>query len=222
MGVTLLARLARSTYVSAATAAQYSDFIAQQQVQFAGYMQNSATGLYYHGFNHADMTLSCCHWGRANGWIMMAHYEVVKTLTAVAPNHPRLPAILAIWRLQASGLVAVQAAGDGRWHQVVNESSTFLETSATAMFLNSLADGVVGGWLDQATYDASIRAAWGGLASIVSFNGTVSGICTGTGVGENVAFYEARPTDYLKSSPGLGSVIRATLSYARYIAAFGS
>lgn len=47
MGTTLLSRLALSPYTDPATAQQYAAFVAQQQVQFAQYMQNQKTGLFY-------------------------------------------------------------------------------------------------------------------------------------------------------------------------------
>ena len=40
----------------------------------------------------------------------------------------------------------MQDGASGRWHQVVNESSTFLETSSTAMMVTSLATGIMHGW----------------------------------------------------------------------------
>ena len=41
-------------------------------------------------------------------------------------------------------------------------------------------------------------------------------ICCGTGIGTDINSYETRPTDYLSSSPGLGSVLKAINAYSRY------
>ena len=43
-------------------------------------------------------------------------------------------------------------------------------------------------------------------------------ICTGTGIGSDVAFYEARPTAYNVSAPGIGSVFRAAVAYSSWLA----
>jgi rhamnogalacturonyl hydrolase YesR len=214
MGTTVLARLITH---GAPNSAAYADFIAGQQVNFAKYMQ-SASGVYYHGYNFATGDSSCCFWGRANGWIMMAHAEIVPVLAALSPPHPLTPAIVAIWQRQAAGLAALQNSTDGRWHQVVDHPETFLETSVTAMTLYSLVTGVTGGWLDRATYDPVIRLAWQGLSSTVGPDGTVSGISCGTGIGTDVAFYEARSTAWNISEPGLGSVFRAARAYWQYTA----
>lgn len=49
-------------------------------------------------------------------------------------------------RLQAT------QAPDGRWHQLLNDTNSFLETSVTAMFLTSIVRGVRGGVLDRDEY----------------------------------------------------------------------
>jgi rhamnogalacturonyl hydrolase YesR len=84
-----------------------------------------------------------------------------------------------------------QAPGDGRWHTIINDSSTYFETSVTSMTLFALAwvalyippqlhakvtlcsRGVLAGWLSKPTYDPVVRLAWQGLASQVLPDGTV-------------------------------------------------
>lgn len=119
-------------------------------------------------------------------------------------------------------LTPLTQAPDGRWHQVLDHPETYLETSVTAMALFALARGVLAGWLQHATYDAAIRRAWGGLAAQVAADGTVAGICSGTGVLTSVAQYQARPTSYLASAPGLGAVFRAALAFDAYTERFGA
>ena len=92
----------------------------------------------------------------------------------------------------------------------------------TSMAVYAMAQGVLHGWLDKATYDPIIRAAWLGLSSQVQDDGTVNGICIGTGVGTTVDFYQQRPTTYTQAAPGLGAVFRACLAYDQYIQAYGA
>ena len=224
MGTALLARLAAKPGFPAGTSRSYLDLIAHQQVSFAQHMQvpaaaaggGATAGLFFHGYNYATHDTSCCFWGRANGWVMMSHAEIVGSLSLVWPDHPLLPALLDIWRSQAEALRSFQSPGDGRWHQVVNDTSTFLETSVTSMTLYSLIKGVLGGWLDAATFSPTIEAAWTGLLPQIQDDGTVTGICAGTGIEPNATAYEARPTAYNQSIPGLGSVFRAALAYQEY------
>jgi len=213
MGIALASRVVRHPGTPRARALALADWIAAQQLSFASYMQDAASGLYRHGFNHADGHLSCCNWGRANGWVMLAHAEVVSAVAAVAPAHPSLPALVRVWQRHAAGLAALQAPGDGRWHEVLDERGTYLETSVTAMALYSLVTGALGGWLDAASLGGTIEAAWAGLAAQVASDGTVAGICEGTPIGADVAFYEARTTYYNGSSSGIGSVFRACVAF---------
>ena len=212
MGTALLCRLATTPGVPASNARAYARAAGTQLTQFAAHTQDKATGLFRHGFNAATNHTSCCRWGRSNGWILMAAPEIASALSAAAPGDPLLDDVLRVWRAHVAGFAAVHPpAGDGRWHQVLDEPSTFLETSVSAMAVFSIATGITRGWLDS-SYAPLVRAAWAGVAGAVAADGTVSSICAGTGIGNTVAFYEARPTDYLDSDPGLGAVFRAALA----------
>jgi len=72
------------------------------------------------------------------------------------------------------------------------------------------------GYLTKAEFGGVVQLGWEGLTKAVGADGMVSGISTGTGVGTTIKFYNDRPTDYLGSSPGLGSVFRAMVAYDRY------
>lgn len=212
MGLALLTRLARA---GAPLAVDYVNVAAVMQLHYMARFQNPTSGLYYHGYNAASGSPSCCAWSRANGWQMMSAVETMLAVVAVSPSSPLLPQLLAALKSHADALVAVQSA-DGRWHQVLDDPSTFLETSVTAMTIYALCTAVNAQWLDRATYDASIQLAWSGMTSQVAADGTVDGICEGTGVETSVAAYEARGTDYTTSAPGIGSVLRAAIAYAQY------
>jgi hypothetical protein len=54
---------------------------------------------------------------------------------------------------------------------------------------------------------------------MVQPDGTVTGICEGTGIGTDVDFYQQRSTAYDVSDPGIGSVFRAAIAFDRFSAA---
>jgi rhamnogalacturonyl hydrolase YesR len=141
---------------------------------------------------------------------MMSIVEVLLAVSAVMPESPLLPQLLAAFKSHADALVTVQSVPDGRWHQarirhvsrlmftiahesssvplglqVLDDPTTFLETSVTAMTLYALCTAVTEKWLDRATYDPVIQRAWLGLTSQVADDGTVNGICEGTGEDSN-------------------------------------
>jgi hypothetical protein len=226
MSLTLLSRLAAASPSSLPeTAPERSVMQEWLAVQHSGYivqLQDATDGLYFHGADASVEQHSCCKWGRANGWVMMAHIEV---LAALAPMEDEAPSkqfqtALAHFRSHAAAVARVQSA-DGRFHQLLNDSSTWLETSATAMFTHAIAVGVMRGWLPKASYDSLLAKAWRGLSKVITMNGEVGCICGGCGVQATAAIYNhsvCHPPggNYWASSPGLGSVIRAAVSLSRY------
>jgi hypothetical protein len=225
MGLALLCRLARA---AAPRAPEYLQTAVANALTNAQRAQQPS-GLFPHGFNTLNNERSCCLWGRANGWIAMSLVELLWALPprqqqqqqqqqqqAIGVPVPPRGAVLAVFARLAGGLLRTQDAADGRWHQVLDEPSTFLETSATAMFTFALATGVVEGWLPRAQYEAPVRAAWAGLLRAVREDGTVDGICQGTPVELDVAAYNSRSTLYNMSDPGLGAVFRAAMAMQRF------
>jgi len=81
------------------------------------------------------------------------------------------------------------------------------------MAVYALSEAIIHRWIDAATYRPVLDLAWRGLAGAVSSNGTVEGICCGTGIQAKAADYERRSTAYDLSQPGLGSVFRAAVRY---------
>jgi len=209
MGLTVLFRLAKLLNNQ-----QYADAAAEWLVLFDEHLFSQDAGLYLHGYNDYDHKTSCCKWSRANGWAMMAHTEALLALKQF-PNTPNKQQLLSTFAAHAKGAAKVQST-QGLWHEVVDVDTTFLETSVTAMFLYSLVNGVENDWVDRATFQPVIEKAWAGLTSTIQPNGSVNGICEGTGIGTDVAFYQARSTAYGSSQPGLGSVIRAIAAMGNF------
>ena len=177
MGVTLLSRLG-----AALQDPLLVTDAARQVLQFAKRLQDPSDSLYYHGYNNADQHRSCCKWGRGNGWGVLGNLEALEALAAFpqlkhSPMYQEL-----LWRFENRMEALLQwQSTDGRWHQVINETSTFLETSCTAMFLVSMVRGVQGGWLSRRKFQEAIEKAWLGLQKTVEKDGTVDGVVMGTG-----------------------------------------
>jgi len=94
------------------------------------------------------------------------------------------------------------------WHQLLDKPDTFLETSATAIYVYSIARGINRGWLDPLTYGPMVSLAWNAVAKKVNAQGQVEGTCVGTGMGFDPAFYYYRPTSPL-AAHGYGTVLLA-------------
>lgn len=115
---------------------------------------------------------------------MLGHAEALQSMTEWPEGYPdeaQNEQVRTVFKQHAEAAKATQAP-DGRWHQLLNDTNSFLETSVTAMFLTAIIRGVRGGLLEKADYDDVIKKAWSGLVSTVLPNGTVTGVCCGTGI----------------------------------------
>ena len=225
MGLALMARLSKHKALPLKERRMLVDYISSMQLQFRSHIYDlDGDGLIYHGayVNKTTKMHSCCKWGRANGWGAMSHLEVLESM-AQFPDHPNRTQVLSSFVEFIDSMMVYQDASTGRWHQVVNETSTYLETSVTAMMVTALATGISRGWLPASGEgvskyeDAAVRA-WNGVASQVSVNGTVHNICMGTGIMPSVEGYNSRGRDYWQSSPGgVGTVLRAAVAMEKLL-----
>jgi rhamnogalacturonyl hydrolase YesR len=187
----------------------YYDEAADQIIRFYQRLFDEENKLCYHGWFSSDNRHSVALWGRANGWMIWALSEA---LLYIPQAHPAYHQIMDIYRQHISGLIACQGV-NGLWHQVLDHPESYEETSCTAMYTLALARGVKMAWLPE-EYKIYIDKAWAGLKSKISRNGTVSDICRGTGIGENLEFYFQRQR-FDHDPRGLGAVITAALEVDR-------
>ena len=199
MGIPAVAYMGRLT-----GKAEYYDEAARQVLQFASRMWVPEKGLFRHGWVESMDPHPAFHWGRANGWAILTMCEVLDVLPA---DHPRRAEIMSLLKAHAAGLARLQHH-DGFWHQLLDRSDTYLETSATAIYTYCLAHAVNRGWLDGKTYGPVAQLGWHAVASSVNEKGQVEGVCVGTGMGFDPAFYAYRPT-HVMAAHGYGPVIWA-------------
>jgi rhamnogalacturonyl hydrolase YesR len=182
---------------------RYVDDAASQVVGIYERLFDPGKGLSTHAWFDLEKRRSIAYWGRANGWMA---WGISEALLRVPNTHPRYARILELFRQQMEGLLRAQGQ-DGMWHQLLDHPETYEETSCTAMFVIAMARGVRNGWLG-AGYLTAARLGWGGVRNRVAADGTVTGICQGTGVGSDLKFYETRKTPP-HDPRGLGAVIMA-------------
>jgi hypothetical protein len=190
MGLTLATRMTRLVTKQK----DELDWVLEQHALFAKHLQDPSDGLYAHGYDHEKDVRNCCKWGRANGWLMMSHHEILLALEDLGFDRASPPFAGALKRLEvhATAMYAHQS-DDGRFRQLINESSTYLETSGSAMTVFATASALEHGWLSKEVYLAPLQKAWAALATnAVEPSGNISGVCTGTCIAPTVAYYEAR------------------------------
>lgn len=206
MSVPFLIRYAQITGES-----NYYDDAAKQILLFYEKLFSAQTQLYYHGWFSNDQTTSVAHWGRANGWVIWA---ITEALLYLPKEHNDYSKILDIYKNHVQGLIPFQNE-NGRWHQVIDKPESYEETSSTAMFTLAIARGVLNNWLGESYTQYAIKG-WNGIADKIKDDGTVEGICRGTGIGFDLEFYFNRETP--DNDPrGLGAVLTAGVEVSKLI-----
>ena len=139
----------------------------------------------------------------------MAQVELLENLPE---NHPMRDSLLTIFRNEVEGLCRYQSE-NGLWHQLLDKTDSYLETSGSSMFVYGIAKGINEGWIDKVYTNAAING-WKGLSKMITEKGDVKNICIGTGTSTSLSYYYHRPVE-LNDLHGLGSVIMAAVEVDR-------
>lgn len=143
--------------------------IANQFVWMEKHARDPKTGLLYHGWDESkeqkwankETGLSPHVWGRAMGWYAIA---LVDVLDYFPKNHPRRAELVAILNREAEAITKYQDK-DGLWWDIVDlqgKEKNYHESSASAMFVYSLAKGVRQGNLPE-KYLQTANKGWAGI-----------------------------------------------------------
>lgn len=160
--------------------------------------------IYRHGWIESMEEHPSFHWARANGWALLAVCDVLDVLPE---DHVDREEIMELFINHIRGLSALQS-GEGLWHQLLDRNDSYLETSATAMYVYCIAHAINKGWIDRMVYEPIVSAGWWGISSKINELGQVEGTCVGTGLGFNVSYYYKRPIDVF-APHGYGPVLLA-------------
>lgn len=182
----------------------YYDEAALQIELFNQLMWVPEKNLYRHGWIEMMGEHPSFHWGRANGWALLAISDVLDVLPE---NHPERGKIMDLFLAHIRGIVLLQS-GEGFWHQLLDRNDSYLETSATAIFTYCIAHAINKGWIDAMAYGPVAHLGWKAVATKINEAGQVEGTCVGTGMGFDPAFYYNRPVNVL-AAHGYGPVLLA-------------
>ena len=183
---------------------RYFDDAARQVTGMSARLFHEETGLYDHSwFEHAAPYDPIFYWGRGAGWMLMAMTEL---LNDMPEQHPARAKVLEQFGKAVQGVARVQGS-TGLWHQLLDRTDSYLETSASAMFTFAIARGVNRGWI-PAVYSPVAQAGWRAVASRVRADGNVDGVCVGTTAAADAVYYYSRPTN-ITALQGHGAMLMA-------------
>lgn len=182
---------------------KYLDEAIKQVELFYKHLWNNETGLYYHCWYENLQRNGVAHWGRCNGWLILAQTELLEALPHDSKHRTKL---LNLLEQQILGVIKYQAPS-GLWHQLIDRPDTYEETSCTAMFAYAIAKAVNKGWINK-NYSEVAFSAWRGIMSRIRKDGQVEGTSQGTGISTSPVYYAKRATP-LNDSHGLGAILLA-------------
>ena len=134
MGVPALAQMGALTGERA-----WFDDAARQVLPVPRQLWDPQVGLYAHG-KHLNQPLNPeFYWARANGWAMMASVELLDVLPQ---DHPGRERVLDALRAHVRSIAKLQSGTSGLWHQMLDKPDSYLETSASAIFVYGLARAI--------------------------------------------------------------------------------
>ncbi|MGK9477833.1 glycoside hydrolase family 88/105 protein [Melioribacter sp. OK-6-Me] len=205
MSVPFLARMGRFS----GDTKYWNDAILQIK-NFTKYLWDDNKELYWHCYYSDVKRNGVAHWGRCNGWVMMAK---VHLLNILPENYPGREEVRKDLERQILGIAKYQSP-EGLWHQLLDKNDSYLESSCSAMFVYSIARAVNQGWIDKRYASVALKG-WEGLKKYkIRSDGQVNDICVGTGIEDNLVFYYERPAR-LNEKHGIGSVIDAGIEIIR-------
>jgi len=176
----------------------------QQVFNFRKYLFRPELGLYYHYRIMQEGHPGVAHWGRANGWMVMAQCQLLESLSA---DHPRREELIALLKEHLIGLSRYQTA-NGMWRQLLDKSDSFLESSCTAMFTYGVAKAVNQGWIGD-IYSSIAMAGWNGITRhCIGANGYLDKVTTGFNFKQDLPFYYNIPIEP-GGDHGIGAAIYA-------------
>lgn len=205
MGITPIAYRAKLMQAERGDLTQkYFNEAVNQVLLFKKYLWCPEKNLYRHGWIEGMSVHPDYHWARANGWAALTMSDVLDVLPA---NFQGREEVLGTLRSLIEGIAPLQSP-EGTWHQLLDKTESYLETSASAMFVYVIAHAINQGWIDRTAYQDIAKSGWAAVARQVNARGEVENTCVGTGLGWTNTFYESRPVS-VKAAHGYGPVLLA-------------
>ena len=171
------------------------------------YLSDCESGLWYHGWSLTEKHFGGIFWGRGNCWITAAIPEILKTTEKISANERKI--LEEAYKRQVEALVKHQDIS-GMWHTIINDSSSYFETSATAGFAYGILAGIEQGIIDENHYLYSYMAVRYIVSNYLEEDGSLKQVSAGTAMGYDSEHY--KNIGFCQTPYGQGLMILAVLA----------
>ncbi|MCR5290660.1 MAG: glycoside hydrolase family 88 protein [Treponema sp.] len=156
----------------------------------AKYLADRTTGLWYHGWTFKENNnFAGAFWGRGNCWITAAIPEFLSIVDC--PEATRMY-LMQLLQRQVESLARYQDEG-GMWHTLIDDKTSYVETSATCGFAYGIVKAAAMKLIDHSYVSCAQKALDAVLANIDE-SGVVSQVSYGTPMGRLTKdFYKEIP-----------------------------
>lgn len=146
------------------------------------YLYDRKTGLFFHGWNFTGRhNFSEAFWCRGNGWFTLGLPEYIDRMRPYLDEGVLLY-LTQTFRSQSEGLLKLQHSS-GLWHTLLDDPSSYTETSGSAAIAAGMLFGVRRGLLPDEFAEPAMRALDAVLERIGA-DGVVGGVSAGTPIGK--------------------------------------
>lgn len=153
------------------------------------YLSDVKTGLFFHGWTfEGNHHFANALWGRGNSWYTAG---LVDYLECLEGNEGVKQFLLTTLKRQVDALETWQDES-GLWHTILDDDTSYLETSASCAFAYGILKAVRMGYLPQRYARMGEKAVRGVMAQIAE-DGTVGGVSYGTPVFSTIQEYKDIP-----------------------------
>ncbi len=136
------------------------DYVEEAKYQFlvhVQYLMDRETGAWFHGWTfEGNHNFARARWARGNSWLTIVIPEFLELLE-LPPHDPIRRFLIQVLESQVEALAKWQSE-TGLWHTLLDDSSSYLEASATAGFAYGMLKAVRMRYLDASYYDVAEKA----------------------------------------------------------------
>jgi unsaturated rhamnogalacturonyl hydrolase len=171
------------------------DYVEEAKYQFlvhTKYLSDRKTGLWFHGWTfEGNHNFAEARWARGNCWITLAIPMLLSILDEKESFFSR--ALLETLRTQLDALCPLQDSETGLFHTLLDDPTSYVESSATAGFAAGTLYAIRAGLIDDKQYKHMANNALQGVVNMIAEDGELKQTSFGTGMGSDLDFYRNIP-----------------------------
>lgn len=168
---------------------EYLDESIRQFLVHTQYLADKKTGLWFHGWTFdGNHNFANALWARGNCWVTAGIVDYLEVFPVPVGVKAYLSGVL---QAQVESLATLQS-DSGLWHTLLDDPTSYLESSATAGFAYGILKAARLGLVAPRYAEVGYKAV-DGLLRRIDPDGTVNQVSYGTGMGRDLEHYRRIP-----------------------------